>query len=359
MHSTVIPKIASKSGLQNKPQESKWIQQNLPSYRPQYSFICSISLILCIAIGCLSISVIIRINLNMMEEISIDYTDCYKENKSKIVKIDEKYRLSYHKTTFDEYNNTICTFRLDILKEIKGNIIFQYSLHKFYQNWKSFFDDRSDYQLEGHPYSVDACKKFKIDEQNHLPIAPCGSVANTMFNDTFNLFMLNNENYFYPIPWNTEGIIWPTDKSKKFKNPRIKEGQTLCDAFLNTSKPPNWKTEICKLGNNDTGYGFQNVDFIIWMKSAALPQFRKNYRSLVQKDEIFKNGLPAGLYQLDIKYSYNVESYNATKRFIITTNGLLPSKNNFLYKAYATITGFLFGSAIILGILEFIKKRFM
>uniref|UniRef100_A0A0K0ENE6 Cell cycle control protein 50A n=1 Tax=Strongyloides stercoralis TaxID=6248 RepID=A0A0K0ENE6_STRER len=357
MHSTVIPKIASKSGLQNKPQESKWIQQNLPSYRPQYSFICSISFIICIGIGCLVMTLVIMINLNTMEEISIDYTDCYKENISKIIEKDEKYILSYHKTTFDEYNNTICTFRFELLKEIKGNIIFQYSLHKFYQNWKSYFDDRSDYQLEGHPQSIDGCKKFKIDQKTQLPIAPCGSIANTMFNDTFKLLIFDNQNYLYQIPWDAEDIIWSIDKKKKFKNPKIKKGQTLCDAFSNTTKPPNWRTEICKLGNNDTGYGFQNVDFIIWMKSAALPKFRKNYRSLIQKDKMFKNGLPIGLYQLDINYSYNVESYNATKRFIITTSGLLPSKNNFLYKAYAVITGFLFGSAIIFGILDFINKK--
>uniref|UniRef100_A0A0K0G553 Lem3/Cdc50 n=1 Tax=Strongyloides venezuelensis TaxID=75913 RepID=A0A0K0G553_STRVS len=357
MHSTVIPKIASKSGLQNKPPESKWLQQNLPSYRPQYSFICSTVLILSIAIGCLSIAIILKINLDIMHEISIDYTDCYKDNNSKIIDNNDRYRWSYHGTSLDENNNTICTFRIELFEVINGNITFQYSLHKFYQNWKSYFDDRSDYQLEGHPKSINECKKFKIDRESQKPIAPCGSVANTMFNDTFIFSKFNNENYLYQIPWNTDRILWPTDRKKKFKNPKTSDGQTLCYAFANTTKPPNWKTEICKIGSNITGYGFENADFIIWMKSAALPKFRKNYRSLIQKDKLFKKGLPIGLYQLDIKYSYNVDSYDARKRFIITTNNILPSRNYFLFKAYMVIAGILFGSVIIFSILEFINKK--
>uniref|UniRef100_A0A0N5A4A7 Cell cycle control protein 50A n=1 Tax=Parastrongyloides trichosuri TaxID=131310 RepID=A0A0N5A4A7_PARTI len=325
MPSVVIPKVAKKSGLQNKPKESKWLQQSYPSYRPQYSFICTTSLILFIALGFLSVSILLKVNLDQMEEISIDYTDCYNDNESRIVELNDQYHWSYHGISLDAYNNTVCTYRLQLYTEIRGNITFQYSLHKFYQNWKSYFDDRSDYQLEGHP------KEYKFSN--------C------------------SKNYLQKIPWGVDGIIWPSDKSKKFINPKLTDGIDLCTAFANTSKPPNWTKRICELGDNITGYGFQNVDFMIWMKSAALPKFRKNYRSLSQTNKIFENGLPKGLYQLDITYLYNVENYDARKKFIISTRSILPSKNYFLLKAYTGVTSFLVSTAIIFGILELISKK--
>jgi hypothetical protein len=58
-----------------------------------------------------------------------------------------------------------------------------------------------------------------------------------------------------------------------------------------TAKPLNWRTEVATLGTeNDAlkyrfqsgtnGIGFQNEDFIVWMRTAAFPTFRKLYRKM-------------------------------------------------------------------------------
>lgn len=50
--------------------------------------------------------------------------------------------------------------------------------------------------------------------------------------------------------------------------------------------------------------GLENEDLIVWMRTAALPNFKKLYRKLVRTTgSDFENGLPKGDYELDIHYS--------------------------------------------------------
>jgi hypothetical protein len=51
-------------------------------------------------------------------------------------------------------------------------------------------------------------------------------------------------------------------------------------------------------GNN----GFINDDFIVWMRTAAFPTFKKLYRRLY-RIHYFVEGLPAGNYSFNISYS--------------------------------------------------------
>jgi len=54
---------------------------------------------------------------------------------------------------------------------------------------------------------------------------------------------------------------------------------------------------------NPSNNGFENEDLIVWMRTAALPDFRKLYRRIDHSSKGFENGLPKGNYTLLIKYS--------------------------------------------------------
>ena len=88
----------------------------------------------------------------------------------------------------------------------------------------------------------------------------------------------------------------------------------------------------------ETNNGFQNEDFIVWMRTAALPNFRKLYRRVNHGKPGYEGGLPAGDYKLKIGYNYPVISFEGTKTLIIANTSWMGGKNNFLAIAYFVVS---------------------
>ena len=77
----------------------------------------------------------------------------------------------------------------------------------------------------------------------------------------------------------------------------------ISSEFKGFARPKDWKKDLWDLDPQDPkNNGLQNEDLIVWMRTAALPNFRKLYRK-VKKVGKFKDGLPKGKYELEIEYS--------------------------------------------------------
>lgn len=110
----------------------------------------------------------------------------------------------------------------------------------------------------------------------------------------------NNGDTWEDVPLINTGIAWDSDKNIKFRNPP----GNLTEAFKGFAKPKAWKKPIYELDlKNEHNNGFQNEDFIVWMRTAALPNFRKLYRRLNHSEKSYANGLKKGTYLLTIEYS--------------------------------------------------------
>lgn len=90
-----------------------------------------------------------------------------------------------------------------------------YGLTNFYQNHRRYVKSRDDNQLLGEFSNTVSSDCSPFDLNNGIPIVPCGAIANSLFNDTLQLFSKS----FGPVLVKNTGIAWPSDKDIKFRNP--------------------------------------------------------------------------------------------------------------------------------------------
>ena len=96
-----------------------------------------------------------------------------------------------------------------------------------------------------------------------------------------------------------QGIAWESDKQYKFKNPDEEILGESWEEYLkaNAATPRDWIKDLWELDTeNPENNGLQNEDLIVWMRTAAFPNFRKLHR-------IIEQDLPKGNYTLEIDYS--------------------------------------------------------
>ena len=74
--------------------------------------------------------------------------------------------------------------------------------------------------------------------------------------------------------------------------------------FDDMEKPENWPVPVQDLEAHrvgSSGEAYENEDLIVWMRTAALPTFRKLYRK-IRRTGFFDEGLPQGTYMLSVGY---------------------------------------------------------
>jgi len=70
--------------------------------------------------------------------------------------------------------------------------------------------------------------------------------------------------------------------------------------------------------------------FIVWMRTAGLPNFRKLWGRI-------DGDLEVGKYKLKIQNNFDVASFSGKKMFVISTTNFLGGKNYFLAYCYMTV----------------------
>ncbi|KNC56290.1 Ala-interacting subunit 5 [Thecamonas trahens ATCC 50062] len=277
-----------------RPAASLLKQQKLPAWQPVLTPRVVIIGFLAVGLLFVPLGIAFLAAANSVKQVEVDYTQCNPA------------------TAPNGIQN--CTVSV-ALPEMKAPVYVYYQLTNYYQNHRRYVKSRNDAQLRGDPpkkwSSLEDCLPriaVNDDSSENNPsewFLPCGLIAWSRFNDTFELTPSGSST---PLPWVKDGIAWYSDVKEKFRNP-----------------PPTAPGRRL-----DPPVDFVDQDFIVWMRTAGLPSFRKLYR-------IIPNDIPAGLYTFSIQSRFHVLPFGGTKGLVVSTASWMGGKNTFLGTAYIVV----------------------
>ncbi|TKY48191.1 ALA-interacting subunit 5 [Spatholobus suberectus] len=309
-----------------KPIYSRFSQQELPAWKPILTPGWVIATFSVIGIVFIPIGLVSLFSSESVVEAVLRYDDsCLPPSHA-------QNAVAYIQS---DTTNKTCITKWTVDHKMEAPIYIYYQLDNYYQNHRRYVKSRNDKQLWNKAADGDTRNCFPEDniKDTNQPIVPCGLIAWSLFNDTYR-FLTNNKD----LTVNKKNIAWGSDRRSKFGSnvypKNFQRGDLIGGAKLNESIPLN-----------------EQEDLIVWMRTAALPTFRKLYGKIETDLEVDDK------IEIVIENNYNTYEFGGKKRLVLSTTTMIGGKNPFLGTAYLLVGGLSLLCAIGFIFLYVIKPR--
>ncbi|KAI9013044.1 CDC50/LEM3 family [Gaertneriomyces semiglobifer] len=350
-----------------KPANTAFKQQRLKAWQPILTPKTVLPIFFLVGAIFIPLGIGLYIASEKVNQVIFDYTQCKEKATSTLdpptvggIGPIEKWQWSS--------TDQNCRIQFRVPERLGSPVFMYYRLTNFYQNHRRYVKSFSPKQLNGERLQLsdkdmENCKPLlgaKDPEVTKLSawgdqvvvnganttitddsqIYPCGLIANSMFSDEISpLTCVQSDDKDLPsacdggttsyrYDFSAEGIAWPSDRNR-FDAPVWRDDADLTVSFV---PPPLWRVAWPEKWG--PGYTKDNLPdlkkderFQVWMRTAALPNFRKLYgRS--------DTTLPAGIWEVTIRDTFDTDRFSGTKSIVLSTTSIIGGKNPFLGIAY-------------------------
>ena len=286
---TIVEQREDEDLVYERIKDSRFKQQRLPAWRPVPTITAIVIVFSIFGVIFIILGIVLLIYSAKVKSKEIDYTDCTNIPGT-------------------------CTKTIVLDEDIDKPVYYQ--LDGFYQNSRRYVKSKNIDQLRGESDSTDDCEpaeynkdfgyNLTFDNKSTLDpnqkAIPCGLMAKTYFNDTFEIFKVAND---------------PTTKVE------IKEDNIAFDKDRDLYKKNKYP--------NRQWMDLTNEHFIVWMRPSGLPNPRKLWGRI---NEDLKNKQQL---TFKIENNYDVSDYKGKKKIILSNATVFGGKNKFLGISYIVV----------------------
>lgn len=285
-----------------------------------------------------------------------------------------------------------CLVNITIPQNLTPPVLVYYELTNFHQNHRSYVESRDDFQLNGHVGAQSKVSRERCEPLNvlgNITLNPCGLIANTFFNDIFVLQDGSLDANGDPLTMIETGIAWQSDLNFVFHQPDGFRSE-VCPADVGCTPAccttgGNWsctepyvnngtKSSAIEIDNKCYRYYYPNDDttqylyetypsiisplegvtnehFVVWMRVALQPQFRKLYGW-------FDQPISAGsVLTFEITSNFVVTRFRGSKAFLLSTNTIFGGRNKYFGPSFTAVGYFCLVAGTFFALKQFLRPR--